>query len=332
MFNLLKSFQSKSDVVVLMYHRVTDLAIDPWQLAVTPEQFEGQLKLLNKKYRVVSVEELLHHYHRGKIKSKTVCLTFDDGYLDNYLEAKPLLEKYNCAATFFIATYYIKAQIGFWWDELLKLIMFSPELPKDITIHVHQNKFHRRIKEQRINVEKNQELKYWVWNQAYPTERCEIYMALWAFLQPLPIHEILICLAQLTDLINQPAKLLQDERAMTHAQLKNLAANPLFQAGIHTITHPALACHSKFEQEQELLKCKVELETLLNQNINIAAYPYGNFNDDTLQVMKENQISAGFTTKAQTVNCDSNIHQLGRFHVTNQNQSEFEQQLKLWFK
>lgn len=332
MFNLFKAFQSESDAVVLMYHRITNLAIDPWQLAVSPEHFEVQLKVLYKKYRIIGVDELLHQLKLGKIKSKTICLTFDDGYLDNYLNAKPLLEKYNCSATFFIPPYFIKTQTAFWWDELLTLIMFSLELPKDITILAHQKVFRRRIGEQKLDAKKNQELKHWVWNQPYTTERCEIYMALWAFMQPLPIHVIQDCLAQLAVLINHPAKLSPDEKAMTIVQLQDLTVNPLFKAGIHAMTHPALAYHTKSEQEKELLNCKADLELHLNQNIAIAAYPYGNFNDDTLQVMKEQQIAAGFTTKAQTVNCGSNIYQLGRFHVTNQNKHEFELQLKQWFK
>jgi len=331
MFNLLKSIKNGSDAAVLMYHRITDSSVDPWQLAVSPQNFDGQLKVLNKNYRVIAVEELLHQLKLNKVKSKTVCLTFDDGYLDNYLNAKPLLEKYNCPATFFIPPYYIKMRKAFWWDELLTLILFSPKLPEYIYIRKGELSYKRQVTEKANMTSPKDNLDSWVWDQPYPTERCEIYMELWAILQPLPIDEIENCLAQLHASIAEPATVPLNDRAMSVAQLNDLTNNASFKAGIHTMTHPALAHHKKAEQEKELLTCKAELQDQLNQSTSVAAYPYGNFNEVTLQIMNENHLTAGFTTKAQLVNSKSDLFKLGRFHVTNQNQYDFEQQMKQWF-
>ncbi len=332
MFNLFKSFRQDNGAVVLMYHRVTDLPIDPWKLAVSPEHFEGQLTVMSKKYRVIDIDELLHQQKQGKIKNKTICLTFDDGYLDNYINAKPLLEKFNCPATFFISPYYLETQQVFWWDDLLNIILLSPELPKIINIRQGNHVFTRRVKEQKINPGQSKELKSWVWDQPYPTERCEIYMALWVFLRPLHITEINDCLKQLKASIGNLTETPAMDIAMSNEQLKDLVCNPLFKAGIHTMTHPALALHTKEEQQKELLTCKATLEQQLNQKFDIVAYPYGNFNDETLQVMQENHLSAGFTTQAQTITRNSDTYTLGRFQVSNQPSKDFEQQLKQWFR
>lgn len=108
----------ESKAVVLMYHRIDNLTFDPWQLAVSPDNFEQQLKVLRTTFDVVPLDKLSSRIQRRPIASKSVCITFDDGYVDNYKFAKPLLEKYNCPATFFIAHNYIGKEQQYWWDEL----------------------------------------------------------------------------------------------------------------------------------------------------------------------------------------------------------------------
>ena len=112
-----------------MYHRVATLHADPWQLAVSAENFEAHVKLLKQKYNVVTHEELLYQVSRKSFRNKQVCITFDDGYLDNYTTAKPILEKYQCPATFFISTYFLQKGQPYWWDELQELIFSSTKLP-----------------------------------------------------------------------------------------------------------------------------------------------------------------------------------------------------------
>src|SRR4051794_17154479 len=112
---------NEKKVVVLMYHRITDESIDPWQLAVNPYFFEQHLEVLQKRFKVIRVNELIHQLTTKLITANSVCITFDDGYRDNFLNAKPLLEKYKCPASFFIPTLYIGQEQMFWWDELLHI-------------------------------------------------------------------------------------------------------------------------------------------------------------------------------------------------------------------
>ena len=88
-------------VPVLMYHAVSD---DLWgfeELFVSPSDMEQQLAYLTENgYDPIFFEDLpnLENY------DKPVILTFDDGYLDNYTQLYPLLEKYNAKATIFVIT------------------------------------------------------------------------------------------------------------------------------------------------------------------------------------------------------------------------------------
>ena len=66
-------------------------------LSVTPEMFEAQLKLLSANgYTTISLRDLYDYLAVGKaLPANPIVLTFDDGYLDNYTNAFPILQKYE---------------------------------------------------------------------------------------------------------------------------------------------------------------------------------------------------------------------------------------------
>jgi peptidoglycan/xylan/chitin deacetylase (PgdA/CDA1 family) len=89
---------------ILMYHSVTPQPDPKNKLAVRPETFDRQMRFLREhNYNVVTVEHLAGLIReRKKIPSKTVAITFDDGYKDNYTYAFAILSKYKIPATVFI--------------------------------------------------------------------------------------------------------------------------------------------------------------------------------------------------------------------------------------
>lgn len=91
-------------VPIIMYHSVSPQANKETMLAITPQTFERQMYFLKKhRYHVVPLESLVALIRqKEKIPPKTVAITFDDGYKDNFLYAFPVLKKYNLPATIFI--------------------------------------------------------------------------------------------------------------------------------------------------------------------------------------------------------------------------------------
>lgn len=88
-------------VPVLMYHAVSDDLWGYWELFVSPSEMEAQLQYLQDNgFTTIHFSDL---EHIDRIE-KPVILTFDDGYLDNYTELFPLLQKYNAKATIFAIT------------------------------------------------------------------------------------------------------------------------------------------------------------------------------------------------------------------------------------
>jgi peptidoglycan/xylan/chitin deacetylase (PgdA/CDA1 family) len=89
---------------ILLYHRVNELKNDPYKLAVEQLNFERQISYLSKNYNVIPLSDLYENIRTGNIKKKTLAITFDDGYLDNYTRAYPILKKYKVSASIFIST------------------------------------------------------------------------------------------------------------------------------------------------------------------------------------------------------------------------------------
>ena len=103
LINIFSYFLPSKKAAILMYHSVGDNGI---LFTVTTKDWEKQLIFLkNKKYNVIKLADLVGKLrNKEKIPLKTVILTFDDAYRDNYLNAFPLLKKYNFPATVFMPT------------------------------------------------------------------------------------------------------------------------------------------------------------------------------------------------------------------------------------
>ncbi len=99
-------------VPVLMYHHVNPHHGDT--VTVTPEVFEAQMEHLRESgYRTLTAAELLEYMNGDlALKQKAVVITFDDGWLDNYLYAFPVLKKNHLNATVFIVTDRIERASG----------------------------------------------------------------------------------------------------------------------------------------------------------------------------------------------------------------------------
>jgi peptidoglycan/xylan/chitin deacetylase (PgdA/CDA1 family) len=97
-------------VPILMYHYISVPPNDADKyrvdLSVTPENFRRQLEWLRQhNYTAITPDDLAAAALRGKkLPARPVLITFDDGYLDAYTEAFPLLRQYNFRGTFFVVT------------------------------------------------------------------------------------------------------------------------------------------------------------------------------------------------------------------------------------
>jgi len=112
--------RGKYVVPIVMYHSVNPEASPRNMLAVSIATFERQMQFLKSNhYNVLPVESVAALVkERKRIPPKTISITLDDGYKDNYIYAFPILKKYNLPATLFIITGEVGRADRLSWDEI----------------------------------------------------------------------------------------------------------------------------------------------------------------------------------------------------------------------
>ena len=111
------SIANRQRVIVLLYHRVNDTQRD--NLTVGIEQFDAQMAWLARRYPLASVDEIVCGDFDRRVSRPIVVVTFDDGYLDNYENAAPILLRHRIPAAFFVSTGVIGGNQGFAHDRHL---------------------------------------------------------------------------------------------------------------------------------------------------------------------------------------------------------------------
>ncbi len=109
-------------VIVLNYHKIDNMHIS---LSVKPEDFERQMKYLAEhNFHSITPQELYAALVGGaELPENPVLITFDDGYMDNYTNAYPILKKYGLKATIFVITGFLdRAQPGYFtWGQAAEM-------------------------------------------------------------------------------------------------------------------------------------------------------------------------------------------------------------------
>lgn len=126
---------------VLMYHHIGPLPPDADDirrgLTVSAENFDAGLKFLKDgNYNVVTLQKMYQMVAQGEDVSKTVVLTFDDGYDDNYVHALPILQKYGFTGTFFIISGKIGQAEYMTQDQIKKLVSVGNEIGSHTVNHL----------------------------------------------------------------------------------------------------------------------------------------------------------------------------------------------------
>lgn len=311
----------RSQVVILMYHRIFEATTDPWNLCVSRTHFEEHLQCLRKHYSVLSLGSLVQSLKDRQLPHRAVVLTFDDGYLDNYLNAKPLLEQYDIPATVFVSTGYVDANREFWWDELEGLLLVTPNVPEQIALPSNGTVYHWDLSEGSNSSDIGQ-----------PTARTRVYSGLYQLLRPLSQEQREPILEKLRSQIQGGERGRADYRAMTSQEVTQLAESDLVEVGAHTVTHPVLSAHSEDVQRWEMFESKQRLEAMVGRPVTTFSYPYGDAGDTTYRLAADVGFSGACTTVAASVLSKSDPYQLPRFAALDWDGEEMGRRLHECFR
>lgn len=294
----------KSNVLVLCYHRIGIDEPDPYLVNVSVKNFREQMLVLREEYEVLHLNEDLE----SKIKS--VVVTFDDGYYDNYLYAYPILNDNNIPATFFIPTDNLGTNKELWDQDLLRLIYYRT---RDAILVIDGRKY-------AVN-------NFDMQKSIYSLHDCLLN------LKPQKRRSVLQYIERE---LSPSRKCRENMRLIDKNELVTMSRNKLVEIGVHTCSHTALAKLSYAEQLQEIADSKRILEEITGNKVNAIAYPFGrkgiHYNDDTLKIVDNMGISRGLTTNNRQLRHGMSMLEIPRIHIGNWDGETFRKMLKLYWR
>ena len=108
-------------VPIVMYHKVDDSSATSG-LSVSPESFGRQMYFLKSRhYNVAKLEDIQGMVKKDRFPSKTIAITFDDGYENNYTNAYPVLKNLGLHATIFIVPALVGTDGYVTWDQIVEM-------------------------------------------------------------------------------------------------------------------------------------------------------------------------------------------------------------------
>jgi peptidoglycan/xylan/chitin deacetylase (PgdA/CDA1 family) len=298
---------------ILLYHRVTELANDPWTLAVPPKAFADQMAMLARHTTCLPLTEFLKRRAEGSLPRNATAVTFDDGYADNLKEALPLLERHGIPATVFILTGFVGGEMEPWWDRLEQAVFATRDLPDRLEL---------AVEDARVSWTRPAELDH--------ADRLALHLMLYEAVIGLDSEPREAALLQLWRQLGTAPKLRPSHRALTLDELHELAAHELITIGAHTRSHPQLAAIPADRQAEELATSKATLETWLGRTVDLVAYPHGAHDETTCRLAAELGFRAGFTTEPRVVPHRLAPFRIPRINIEAQDSQSFAAQLR-WY-
>jgi peptidoglycan/xylan/chitin deacetylase (PgdA/CDA1 family) len=237
---------------IMIYHRVL-AAPDPlFPGEIDREAFAIQLALLKSSCNVLALDEAVRLMRAGRLPPRAACITFDDGYADNAVEALPILQRFGLPATFFVATGFLDGG-RMWNDSVIELVRKAPGAHFDA----------RTAGLGLLPLDGTE-------------ARRAAIGALIGHLKYLPMEQRLALVERLA---GQADYALAQDLMMSSAQVRQLHAAGM-GIGAHTVNHPILASIPARQAGDEIAAGKQRLETLLGAPVPLFAYPNGKPNVD----------------------------------------------------
>lgn len=240
-----------SGIYIFNYHRVGNALatpFDPNVFSCNEEQFEQHLSFYKNNFDMLHMDELSEALAKGR-KGKFGLITFDDGYIDNYQLAFPLLKQEKLSAAFYVPTDYIDSRLIPWWDEvafMVRLAGVTSVQLSDGVIDVDKQNIRRTVR--------------LILNQFKKDIR------------PVPDK-----LQVYRELLKPTEDMREEQLFMNWSQLSEMQQAGM-TIGSHTCSHNILSHLSEEQQRYELAQSKALLEQKLGQCIKTIAYPVGGFN------------------------------------------------------
>jgi peptidoglycan/xylan/chitin deacetylase (PgdA/CDA1 family) len=255
---------------ILLYHRVSTIGGEPGGPSVRPEDFRAQMAHLARRFRVLPLDALWDGLAAGALPERAVAVTLDDGYRDALSTASPVLVAAGVPATFFCTTAQLDQEHEHWWDLLEGALLSRERTPPELSLPVGgaDRRFDTRT----------------------TAARRQVLETLGETLRGAGLEERERALAAVVAWSGGPWAPRALHRALTGREVRMLAGRPGHAVGAHSAHHLALPLQPPEVREREIAGCRRQLAELLHREVAAFAYPYGAYDDATVEAVRR----AGF--------------------------------------
>ncbi len=290
---------NKKKLLIIAYHGICPGDNCPPLFTHLPlDIFQRQLQFLKNNYDIISLKELQRCLEEKKaFPERAALLTFDDGFMNNYEYAFPLLKKYNFPAIIFLTVDYIGTKKLLWFDEVYLLIKqalaSAPYILEDIM---------------------GQKLTTYDVSDIYPLFSGKLKRLRYEECQN-KISELKSRIDVDFDSVGSNFRLLGWE------QVIEMKKSGLIDFGVHTANHRILSELSVDEWEKEIVEPKEKLTRILDSEIRSFCYPNGipgkDFTGDHEAYLRSSGYLCAFSTEESLNSLNDNPFCLRRIPAGN---------------
>ncbi len=263
-------------LTVLGYHRIIDWHAPDFRdyepvVSASPELFEREMAYVGENFNVIDLDALQAYLFENKsLPERPMLITFDDGYLDNYQNAFPVLKKYGFPAVIFLVTSRMENPTRLWWDECGYCFRFTEKTSAMLPL----------IGEQELST---------------PEERKRAREQLMRQLKLIPEEAKQEAMQQMREALDIESD--SECLFMSWDQVRELVANGV-SCQPHTINHPIMTRISLEEQKRQLAESRARLRDETGLKADAFAFPNGSpadYSAETLQALRDTGYTTAFT-------------------------------------
>ncbi len=292
-----------SRLSILIFHRVHSQPDPLFPGEPDIQRFNTIIGWINRWFNVIPLDTAVRQLPAANLPARAVCITFDDGYADNVVNALPVLQHHKVPATFFVSTAFLDGG-RMWNDSVIEAFR-----------HCRHRVFDGRLFGMGIFALETLEQR---------RHAMEAVLAHTKYMAPTQRQDTV---AQLVEWAATP---LPDDLMMRSEQVLALR-NANMQIGAHTVSHPILANISNAQARWEIASSKSALQTLLGQPVTLFAYPNGKPTTDYGERHVNMVRNAGFEAAVSTIPgaavVGTDVLQLPRFTPWDRNRLRFATRL-----
>ncbi len=292
----------KGKVAILSYHRVVGDDIDRYEpgMAVSSDTFTAHMQWLSSRFQIIDLVDYTRGYLTGELPQRPCAVvTFDDGWLDNYQVAFPIMKRFGICATIFLATDYIDSGREYWTARAEEAIW---------EIHQRQAKLIRAFPDEHMPAEASFVMDILGEDPPLDFLMTRIIAGM-KYNSMENIETIIRFLEFLGEVDTQPRR-----KVLNWEEIRRMFAAGM-KFGSHSTSHAIMTTQSASECSYEASMSMKIIQDKLGYRPECFAYPNGDHNEVVVREVRRSGYSCAVTVNPGFANLGRDLYTLPRFTV-----------------